>query len=109
GRGGRGWAWRSPRHGAATQPPASSTRAAAGASTSTPTAATMPSITNTSEGRVPVASTTVPPRRRTSPAKVASRAEHEKEDGHAHGDAVGHLPGDDRARKVGDLGCDLHP
>src|SRR5204863_3496126 len=67
-----------------------------------------PPAISTSARRVPVASTTVPPRKRTSPAKIASRPQHEEEDGHAHGDAVGDLAGDDGAGEVGDFGSDLH-
>src|SRR4029077_16038661 len=83
-------------------------RTEAGASKASATATTTPSLTSTSARRVPVGSMTVPPWRRTSAAKIASRAQDEEQDGHAYRDAVGDLAGDDGARQIGDFSGDLH-
>src|SRR5687768_14992784 len=91
------------------QPPASSVRTSPPASMPSPTAVMRPSSpTSTSARREPVSSTTVPPRISSSPmGGLASLAEEQEQDGHAHGDAVGDLAGDDGAGQVGDLGGDL--
>src|SRR4051794_25280659 len=56
---------------------------------------------------VPVASMTVALRRTRSAGKGGSGAEEEEENGHADGDAVGDLAGDDGVRQLGHLGGDL--
>ena len=103
----RRWTWRSTSPGATTQPPASSTRAPAGTSRPSPTATT----TRPSHGHVG------PPRaggvdHRPSSDQIdhlGRRSQQEEEDGHAHGDAVGHLAGDGGPGQVGHVGRDLDP
>src|SRR5262249_5327120 len=80
-----------------------------------PTVAITPSWINTSAGREPMASTTVPPLMTTAPRlrlggdKVDSGAEQQVENGHAHRHPVGDLPSDERARLVRHLGGHLDP
>src|SRR6478672_9379450 len=82
--------------------------APAGASRPSPTAATRPPSTTTSAMRSPVMSTTRPPRITTRrSATDGALPEQEEEHRHAHGDAVGHLAGDERPGQVGHVGRDL--
>src|SRR4051794_36816530 len=87
------------------QPVQSST---AEASSPLPMALMTPSSMATSATRDPFSSTTVPPRSTSSWSdNVGPRSQQLEQDGTAHGDAVGDLARDDRAREVGDLGRDL--
>src|SRR4051812_24158557 len=82
------------------------------ASRFSPTALITPSANTTSAWRVPEESMTVPPLMTVSVAlgtQVSIRVQEEEQDGHAHGNPIRDLFGDDGVGRVGDVGSDLHP
>src|SRR5258706_13652239 len=99
----------STRPGATTASLASRTVAPAGASIPGPTSAITAPRTSTSATRSPVSSITLPPCSSTirSSDNEASRPEDGVEHGHADGDTVGDLFGDERAGRIRDLVGDL--
>src|SRR5262245_25120046 len=108
--GSRKCTWRSTSPGATTAPSASSTVAPRPASSDGPTSVMTPSTMRTSATRSPSWSSTRPPRTNISGLdNRASCAEQGPEHGHAYGDAVRDLFGDERARRARDLVGDLHP